>query len=298
MENKTVIIIAGPTASGKTALAMELASQLQTSIISADSRQCYIELDIGVARPTPQQLQSIPHYFIASHHLTDEVNAMIFEQLALDWSERIFLKNDAVIMAGGTGLYINAFCDGLDNMPAVDKSIRDDIQAGYEAGGIGWLQEQVKKHDPAFYAEGEILNPRRLMRALEVSLGSGQSILSFRSKQKKQRPFRILKIGTELPREELKQNIRTRVDRMMQLGLPEEVRSLMPFRSLNALQTVGYREIIQYIDGSISLDEAVEKIKTNTWQYARRQMTWFRKDPSIHWIHPEDDQALKKIIKS
>lgn len=298
MKKKKVILIAGPTAVGKTALAVKLARDLNTSIISADSRQCFKELNIGVAKPSAEELQLVPHYFINSHSIHEEVNAALFEQLALQWAEAIFREKDTLVMVGGTGLYIKAFSEGLDDIPAVPAETREQVQSGYERQGIGWLQEQISALDPEFQASGEILNPQRLMRALEVKLSTGRSILSFRKKLKKKRPFEIISIALQLPKEALHRNINTRVDRMIALGLIDEVKGLLPYRRLNALQTVGYTEIFDYLDGRISLEDAVEAIKKNTRQYAKRQLTWFRKDHSMQWIGPEDWEALQKIIKS
>jgi tRNA dimethylallyltransferase len=283
----TVIIIVGPTAVGKTAAAVRLAQQLQTKIISADSRQCYRELNIGVAKPSPAELSAVPHYFIDSHSIRETVNAATFETLALQWADDIFRESDTVVMVGGTGLYIKAFTDGLDDIPPTDPGIRQRLQLAYEEQGIGWLQEEMGRYDPAFFAEGEIHNPRRLLRALEVRLSTGRSILSYRSGQPRQRPFTIRKIGLHLPKEELHRRIHDRVDEMMAQGLIEEVMGLLPYRTHNALQTVGYREIFDYLDGKCSLDEAVTNIKTNTRRYAKRQLTWFRKDPAVEWIDPE-----------
>jgi len=286
VNDKTVIIIAGPTAVGKTAAAIELAQRLDTKIISADSRQCFRELDIGVARPSPAELRAVQHYFIASHSIHDQVNAALFEELALRWTEEIFRERDTVVMVGGTGLYIQAFCEGLDAIPPVDAPTRDQVQAGYEREGIAWLQEQTRQADPEFYGSAEIHNPRRLMRALEVKWSTGNSILSFRSRHKKQRPFRIRKFGLRLPREQLHARIHERVDKMIAAGLPEEVKGLAPYRDSNALQTVGYSELFGWLDGRLSLAQAAEEIKKNTRRYAKRQMTWFRKDSSIHWTDP------------
>ncbi len=282
----TVIIIVGPTAVGKTAAAVWLAQQLQTKIISADSRQCYRELNIGVAKPSPAELGAVPHYFIDSHSIRETVNAASFETLALQWTADIFRESDTAVMVGGTGLYIKAFTDGLDEIPPTDPAIRERLQLAYGEQGIGWLQEEVGRYDPAFFAEGEILNPRRLLRALEVRLSTGRSILSYRSGQPQQRPFNIRKIGLDLPKEELHRRIHDRVDEMMIQGLTEEVRGLLPYRTHNALQTVGYREIFDYLDGKCTLDAAVANIKTNTRRYAKRQLTWFRKDPTIEWVNP------------
>ena len=277
----------GPTAVGKTAAAIRLARHLQTSIISADSRQCYRELNIGVAKPTTAELEAVPHYFINSHSVADEVSAATFEHLALQWTVEAFQHAPAVVMVGGTGLYIRAFTDGLDTIPAVDQSIRSHIRLHYEEHGLGWLQTEIEKYDPAFYAAGEILNPQRLMRALEVRLSTGQSILSFQNREPRQRPFEIVTIGLTLPREELTERIDTRVDEMMKAGLLDEVRSLLPYRAHNALQTVGYKELFHYLDGKTTLEAAVAAIKTNTRQYAKRQLTWFHRDLSVRWTDPE-----------
>jgi tRNA dimethylallyltransferase len=284
IKDPTVIILAGPTAVGKTAAAIRLAEQLSTRIISADSRQCFFELNIGVARPSPAELQAVPHYFIASHSVHEEVTAAVFEECSLGWAGEILSEKKVAVMVGGTGLYIKAFTEGLDEIPAIDPAIRAEVQRAYEEQGIAWLQEQIRQLDPAYFAEGEILNPQRLMRALEVWQATGQSILSFRTRQKKERPFSIMKIGLELPRQELYERINRRVDQMMEAGLLEEVKSLLPFRHLNALQTVGYKELFDHLDGKVSLEEAIELIKKNTRHYAKRQMTWFRKDPAIQWV--------------
>lgn len=286
--NKTVIIIVGPTAAGKTAAAVRLAQQLGTKIISADSRQCYRELNIGVAKPSPSEQTAVPHYFIDSHSITETVNAAVYEKLALGWADEIFAHSDNAVMVGGTGLYIKAFTDGLDDIPQSDASIRLHVQQNYETLGIEWLQQQIGKYDPVYYSTGEIQNPQRLIRALEVRLTTGQSILSFRSGGPKLRPFTIRKIGIEVPKEELHRRIHDRVDRMMADGLLAEVRSLLPYRAHNALQTVGYRELSEYLDGKVTLSDAVENIKMNTRRYAKRQLTWFRRDRSTEWIGPDE----------
>jgi tRNA dimethylallyltransferase len=294
LQAPTVIIIVGPTAVGKTAAAIRLAEQLQTQIISADSRQCYRELNIGVAKPSPAELHAVHHYFIDSHSIREEVNAAIFEQLALQWAADIFRGTSTAVMVGGTGLYIRAFTDGLDDIPAADPDLRQRLRQQYQQDGIAWLQQEVRQLDPAFFAEGEQLNPHRLLRALEVRLSTGRSILSFRSRTPQQRPFHIRFIGLELPKEELHRRIHDRVDDMMQHGLPEEVKSLLPYRTHKALQTVGYKELFDYLDGACSLDEAVANIKTNTRHYAKRQLTWFKKNPAIQWTDP--DQSLYGLL--
>jgi tRNA dimethylallyltransferase len=281
--NKTCIIIVGPTAVGKTALAIRIAQHFSTQIISADSRQCFKELNIGVAKPSAEELKAVTHYFINSHSIHENVNAGVFEKYALQKIDELFATKNIVVMAGGTGLYVKAFCEGMDEVPEVDPAIREKIIDDYEINGLSWLQQQVEQNDPEYFAKGEIQNPQRLMRALEVKLSSGQSILSFQNKQKKERDFNIIKIGLELPKEQLYQNINARVDNMMRDGQEAEARSLQSYQQLNALQTVGYKELFEYFDGAISLNEAIEKIKLNTRHYAKRQLTWFKKDPEIKW---------------
>lgn len=283
---KKVIIVTGPTASGKTALAIALAKHFHTEIISADSRQCYRELEIGVARPSEEELAAVQHHFIASHSIRDEINAAGFEQYALEKVSDLFRRHDTVIMVGGTGLYIKAFCEGLDEIPAIDPAIRQSITDRYKRDGLAWLQEQVRGKDPLYYEKGENQNPQRLMRALEVREATGRSILGFRKGKKAERPFRILKIGLELPKDALRHHIDARVDAMLEKGLVSEAKSLIPYRELPALQTVGYAELFDYFDGKTSLDEAISLIKTHTRQYAKRQLTWFRKDQEIKWFAP------------
>ena len=239
-----------------------------------------------MAKPNADDLNAVHHYFINSHSIHEDINAVSFEQYALQSVERIFEKNASAVMVGGTGLYIKAFCEGLDEMPKVDESIRKQIQQQYAVKGLEWLQEELKKKDPAFWQIAEQQNPHRLIRALEVWESTGRSISSFHQHSKTERPFNIIKIGLVLPKEELYKNINTRVDEMIEQGLPEEARSLLPYRSLNALQTVGYKELFDYFDEKIALQKAIEEIKRNTRHYAKRQMTWFKKDDSIKWLHP------------
>ena len=284
--NKTCIIIAGPTAVGKTSFAIRLAQHLKTTIISADSRQCFKELNIGVAKPSAAELQTVPHHFINSHSITEEVNAAVFEGYALQKVNEIFVQHDTAVMVGGTGLYIKAFCEGIDALPEIDLAVREKIITSYHQHGLQWLQKEIEKNDPVYFAKGEIKNPQRLMRALEVKLSSGESITYFQTKQKKQRDFKIIKIGLELPRELLIKNINQRVDAMMEEGLLDEVKELHQYKNLNALQTVGYKEIFDYLDGAATMENAEEQIKINTRQYAKRQMTWFKKDLEFKWVSP------------
>jgi tRNA dimethylallyltransferase len=284
LADKTLIFLVGPTAVGKTTAAVQLAKDLDTRIISADSRQCFKELNIGVAKPSPEELRAVLHYFINSHSILDEVTAAVFEQLSLQWAADIFRERQAALAVGGTGLYIQALCEGLDAIPRVDAAIREDVRAQYEAKGMDWLQEQVRHDDPDFGQAGEMQNPQRLLRALEVKRSTGRSILSFRTRDKKERPFRIRKIGLRLPKEELHRRINARVDRMMEEGLLTEVRGLLPHKDRNALRTVGYTELFDHLAGRLSLDQAVSEIKKNTRQYAKRQLTWFNRDPTIEWM--------------
>jgi tRNA dimethylallyltransferase len=297
LKEKKVIIILGPTAVGKTALAIRIAKHFQTDIISADSRQCYREMSIGVAKPSISELAEVKHYFINSHSITENVNAAVFEEYALNAADQIFGRNDTAIMVGGTGLYIKAFTEGMDLIPAIPSQVRETIIQQYEQSGIEWLQQQVKQSDPLYYESGEIHNPQRLMRALEVKIATGKSIREFQRKEKIERPFSIYKFGVGLPRQELHDNIHHRVDIMMDQGLLEEVKSLYPYRNINALKTVGYAELFDYIDGKFSLAEAVSEIKKNTRHYAKRQLTWFGKEADVKWISPQDEKEIVNSFK-
>jgi len=293
LSNNTVYIILGPTAVGKTSFAISLAQHLQTEIISADARQCYAELNIGVARPNLEELSQVPHHFIASHSVNDTINAQVFENYALAKVEELFKTHSSVVMVGGTGLYIKAFCEGLDLIPTIDPAIREDIIKQYEKLGLRWLQKEVSVKDPMYWAKGEQQNPQRLMRALEVILGTGASIVSFQIKNKVTRPFKIVKIGLELPREELYERINQRVLNMVENGLESEARDLLPLYHLNALQTVGYSEWGPYFEGSLSKEKVIENIQQNTRHYAKRQMTWFKKDLDITWYSPNEITAAQ-----
>ena len=292
MKSKTIIIIAGPTAVGKTSVAIEIAKHFQTQIISADSRQCYRELHIGVAKPDSHQLNTVKHYFIDSHSIHETVNAASFEKYALHAAEEIFLHRNIAVMVGGTGLYIKAFCEGLDEIPQVDPDIRKDIISGYHFYGLSWLQDEMKKNDPTYFSGGEIFNPQRLIRALEVKLATGKSIREFQLQKKATREFNIIKVALELPKAQLHSNINTRVDDMIVQGFVQEVLSLKSLKNLPALRTVGYSELFDHLEGSMSLDEATDLIKKNTRLYAKRQLTWFRKDPSIKWYGPFQTQQI------
>ncbi len=291
-QTKKAIIIGGPTASGKTSLAIDVAKHFHTSIISCDSRQCYREMNIGVAKPSPLELEQVHHYFINSHSILEPVNAAFFEQYALQCAAEIFSSSGELVMVGGTGLYIKAFTEGIDHIPVIDPEIRNHVVDQYEKYGLKWLQEQVERNDPLYFSTGEIQNPQRLMRALEVKLGTGLSIREFQKQSTIQRDFDIYKFAINIEREKLVENINTRVDQMISNGLVEEVKDLLEFRHLPALQTVGYQELFEYFDGKCSLDEAIDRIRINTRQYAKRQMTWFRKH-GFQWVHAGE---VKHII--
>lgn len=293
---KTAYIIAGPTAVGKTAIAIALAKRLDTAIVSADSRQCYREMSVGTAKPTTVELEEVKHYFIDTHSVTTALDAADYETLALGYLQNIFAAHDAAVVCGGTGLYIKALCEGLDTMPAVSEEIVRDVNNEYETRGLQWLQHAVMEEDPDFYKEGEIKNPARLLRALIFKRSVGESIVNYRTGEKKKRDFRIVRVGLELPREVLYERINMRVDKMMADGLLDEVRNLYSLRHLKNLQTVGYSELFEHIEGLYTLQEAVDKIKQNTRHYAKRQMTWFRKDKEMHWLQADDPQVVDNIL--
>lgn len=277
MNKKNCIIISGPTAVGKTSYGIEVAQKYNTEIISADSRQCFKELNIGVAKPTKEQLQKVKHHFINTHSIHDEMNVKIFEEYALNSVNEIFKTNDVAVMVGGTGLYIKAFSQGIDEIPEIDENIRREINEQYLSNGLQWLKNEIKRYDVVFFQKGEMQNPQRMLRALEVKRSTGKSILSFQSRKKMKREFEIKNTFLQISREQLYKNINDRVDEMMEEGLLKEAESLFSNKHLNALQTVGYKELFDYFEGTISLEKAVNEIKKNTRHYAKRQITWFKK---------------------
>jgi tRNA dimethylallyltransferase len=287
----TLLVITGPTASGKTGLAIELAQRLNTSIISADSRQCYQGMAIGTAQPAAEQLAAVKHYFVSQFPITEPVTAADFERLALGWLEDIFSRNNVAIACGGTGLYIKALCEGLDEMPEVSPAISAEVNDAYKQHGLPWLQETLRRDDPAFAEGPERSNPARLLRALSFVRATGKSIAAYRSGLKKQRPFRTIQVAIDLPRATLYAQINRRVDDMMAAGLLDEVRSLRPYREYQALQTVGYAELFDYLDGHCTLEAAVDKIKQHTRNYAKRQLTWLRREDGVHWLAGADASA-------
>jgi tRNA dimethylallyltransferase len=291
---KKIILICGPTAVGKTAVAIKVASHLNSSILSFDSRQCYKELGIGVAKPTLEELQQVQHYFIDSHSIHDEVNAGVYERYALATLEQLFLLQDTVVVVGGTGLYCNALCHGVDDIPKVPNELRNQLLQQYEQKGLLWLQQEVEKYDAVYYNTNDINNVQRMLRALEVVMYSGQSITAFQKGEKVQRSFDIIKYGIDIERPLLYESINKRVLQMMEGGLLAEAEKLIPFKANNALQTVGYSELFDYFEGKMSLDKAIELIQQHTRNYAKRQLTWFRKDESITWSSPHE--AVAKIL--
>lgn len=293
---KTLIVVAGPTAIGKTEVAIRLARHFNTAILSADSRQFYRELQIGTAAPTAAEKARAPHHFSGHLSIHDSYNVSRFENDALQLLDQLFMNHDYVVMCGGSGLYIDAVCRGIDDIPGVDLKIRRQVDEAYRKQGISYLQNELARLDPEYFARVDKSNPNRMKRAIEVCITSGKTFSSFRLWEPHPRPFKIIKIGLNRPRHELFQNISKRTDQMMADGLVDEVKSLLPFRELNALNTVGYKEIFGYLDGEMTLDQAVEKIKTNTRRYARRQLTWFKKDKEIHWFMPENEQNIIHYI--
>jgi tRNA dimethylallyltransferase len=292
----TLIVIAGPTAIGKTAAAIQIAQKYNTEIISADSRQFYKEMSIGTAKPSTHELAAVKHHFIDSHHINEPFSVGSFEEQGLKLLDELFKNYDIIVMAGGSGLYMNAVCNGFDDLPKADPEIRNKLNLEYREKGIAYLQAELKAKDPAYYAEVDLFNPQRMIRALEVYHTSGIPFSSYRTKQHKTRSFKIIKIGLNTNREQLYTQINNRVDEMIEMGLANEVKKLTPYRNLNALNTVGYSELFSYLDGMFSLDEAVDKIKQNTRRFAKRQLTWFKKDQEINWFEPSDLQVILNFL--
>lgn len=293
---KTLIVITGPTAVGKTALCLDVAKHFHIPIINADSRQIFRELKIGTAPPTEAQMQQVHHDFVGILGLDDYYSASLFEQQVLELLGRQFLSSDYALMAGGSMMYIDAVCDGIDDIPTIDDQTRTTMKQRLADEGLEALCEELRQRDPEYYEIVDRQNPRRVVHALEICLMTGKTYTSFRKREKRQRPFNIIKVGLNRPREELYDRINCRVDQMMADGLLEEAKALYPKRHLNALNTVGYKELFDYIDGRWPLEEAVERIKGNTRRYARKQLTWFKKDESIRWFHPDETETIIKYI--
>ncbi|MEZ2339281.1 tRNA (adenosine(37)-N6)-dimethylallyltransferase MiaA [Mucilaginibacter sp. RCC_168] len=294
-KNKTLIVIAGPTAVGKTAAAIELARHYNTVVASADSRQFFREMSIGTAKPNTQELAAVKHYFIDSHSITEPFSVGDFEKQGLALLDKLFKTHNKVVLAGGSGLYIKAICEGFDDLPTADPAIRERLNQELEEKGIGYLQQQLQSVDPVYYNEVDLGNPQRIIRALEVFESSGKPFSSYRQATINKRPFNIIKLALNLPREVLYNRINHRVDLMVQQGLLAEAEALLPFRHLNALNTVGYAELFDYFDGKTSLEKAIEMIKQNTRRFAKRQLTWFRKDNAFHWFKASDANILDQM---
>ncbi|WP_321287430.1 tRNA (adenosine(37)-N6)-dimethylallyltransferase MiaA [uncultured Sunxiuqinia sp.] len=295
---KTLIVIQGPTGIGKTKLSIELANYFNTEIISSDSRQIFKELSIGTAVPSPDELNQVPHHFIHSHSIHENYNASRFESEAIKLITDLFETHSTVIMSGGSMLYVDAVCNGIDFQPDVDPEIRKHLTREFEETGLEHLRLKLKQLDPAYYEKVDLKNPKRIIRALEICMMTGKTFTSFRTKTVKQRPFKIIKIGLNMDRGQLYNRINKRVDQMMEEGLEDEVRQVFPYKNLNSLNTVGYKELFAYLNGEITKEKAVELIKRNSRHYARKQLTWLRKDENIHWYEPHQANEIIKFIEN
>jgi tRNA dimethylallyltransferase len=298
MRKPYLISVVGATAVGKTELAIRLAKHFGTVVISADSRQFFQELSIGTAKPSPAEMQEVPHFLINNLSITENYDIGDFEKDATKILSEIYQEKNIAILVGGSGLYCKILWEGMDEMPDADLVLRKQIQEDYRAKGLAFLQEQVQKLDPIYYAQVDIRNPQRLMRALEVCLSTGKPFSDFRKGKKTERQFQNIKIGLERPREELYERINQRMDRMLEAGLLEEAKQVYAYKQHNALQTVGYREIFDYLEGKYDWAETVRLLKQNTRHYAKRQMTWFKKDSEITWFHPSDYSQILDYIQS
>lgn len=297
MKRKFLIIILGPTASGKTDIAVRIAEHFSTEIISSDSRQFYREISIGTAKPDNFILSKIKHHFINSLSIEEDYNVAQFEYEALNAISAIHKKNDIAVMAGGSGLYIDAVCYGIDEFPDADPVIREHIKEKFREHGLDYIRNWLKELDPAYFVQVDLDNPNRIRRAIEVCLQTGKPYSSQRLSNKKKRPFKMVKIGLELPREELYNRINKRVDNMVEMGLVQEAEHVFPQRDLNALNTVGYKELFRYFNKEISLEQAIEDIKTNTRRYAKRQLTWFSRDNYIYWFPAESADSIISLVE-
>lgn len=293
-----LVVLLGPTGVGKTDLCIRLADTFHVPIINSDSRQIFAEIPIGTAAPTKEQLARVKHYFVGTHHLQDYYSASMFEQDALNIIQNEFLSHPCALMSGGSMMYIDAVCNGIDDIPTVDDKTRTWMKRRLAEEGLPALVQELKELDPDHYAVVDKQNPRRVVHALEICHMTGKTYTSFRTNSKKERPFRILKIGLNRPREELYDRINRRVDQMMADGWLDEARSVYPLRHLNALNTVGYKELFLYFDGTWPLEEAVERIKGNTRRYMRKQLTWFKRDPEIHWFTPDETDEIVALVKA
>ena len=296
--NKTLIVILGPTGVGKTDVGLRVAEYFRIPIINADSRQIFREIPIGTAAPTPEQLQRVKHYMVANHQLTDYYSASMYEQDVLEILEKEFQSHDIALLSGGSMMYVDAVCKGIDDIPTVDDETRAWMKQRFEQEGLEALCEELRQLDPDYYAIVDKKNYRRVIHALEIIHCSGKTYTSFRTNTQKERPFKILKIGLTRDRNELYDRINRRVDKMMEEGLLEEARRMYPLRQLNALNTVGYKELFNYFDGIWPLEEAIERIKGNTRRYCRKQLTWYKNDEDIKWFNPDNVEEIIKYIES
>lgn len=295
---KTVVVVAGPTGIGKTKTGLALAKDYNSVIVSADSRQIYREIPIGTAAPTPEEQAEIPHFLVGTRSVFDYYNAFEFEQDALRCVQEAFVDKDVVFMVGGSMMYLDAFCNGIDELPTVDPQLRKDLMARFSEEGLASLRMQLKQLDPEFYKQVDLKNAKRVIHALEICLMTGRPYSSLRTQPKKKRPFQIIRVGLHMDRALLYERIDLRVEQMLAKGLEEEARSLWPHRDLNALNTVGYKELFAYFEGEYGLDRALELIQRNSRRYARKQLSWFRRDASIQWFHPSDLSALLAYIEA
>lgn len=294
---KNLLVIIGPTGVGKTELSLRIAENFGTEIVSADSRQLYANLKIGTAAPTPEELQRVPHHFIGTLQLTDYYSAAQYEEDALKLLDHLFQTKDVVILTGGSMMYVDAVCKGIDDIPTVDEETRKTLLERYEKEGLEQLCAELKLLDPDYYKIVDLKNHKRVIHALEICYMIGKTYTSFRTQEKKTRPFRMIKIGLTRDREELYARINQRVDIMMEQGLLDEVKQVYPYRQLNSLNTVGYKELFNYLDGEWELPFAIDKIKQNSRIYSRKQMTWFKRDEEIRWFHPNQEEDILTYIK-
>ena len=294
---KTLVVLLGPTGVGKTALSLSLAERLGSPILSADSRQLYSEIPIGTAAPTKEEQQRVKHYFIGTHQLTDYYSAAQYEMDVMNLTEELFKTHETLLLTGGSMMYIDAVCKGIDDIPTVDDITRRTLLNRYETEGLEPLVSELRLLDPEYYNIVDLKNPKRVIHALEICYMTGRTYTSFRTQTTKVRPFRIIKIGLQRDREELYERINCRVDQMVKDGLVAEARRVYPYRHLNSLNTVGYKELFAHFDGACTLEFAIEKIKQNSRIYSRKQTTWYRRDKDIHWFHPDDEEGIVECLE-